>query len=229
MKRLLGAVVVALLLLVAADRIGATLAERAVSRDVAASGIGGEPAVDIRGVPFLTQALRGRYDEVVVSAKDVPAGEVRFAEFEATLMGLSVPLSQVLSGDVSSAPVELLKARAVVPYDELARRSEAADVRVEPVGDRVRVTGRVEVLGRTLSAATDSTVELEGSDVVVTAETFDLGNETVNKVITRALEGRFDVRVPLTNLPYGLAPTAVDVTSEGIAVKASARNTVISR
>ena len=228
MRRLLVALVVLAVLLVVADRVGVLLVERAVVRELAGSGLGVEPSVDIQGVPFLTQAVAGRYDEVVVRAEDVPAGEVRFAQFEATLEGLLVPLSGALTGDVSSVPVESLEAQALVPYDELARRSRAADVRVEPAGDRVRVTGSVEVLGRTFSAATVSRVELVGGTVVVTAEEFDVGSETISEVITRALTGRLDLEVPIQDLPYGLEPTAVDVTPGGILVDAATTDTVIT-
>ena len=228
MRKLLAVLVVLAVLLVVADRAGAAYAEGVVAREVAASGLGGTPAVEIRGVPFLTQAVAGRYEEVVVQARDVPAGDLRFAEFEATLTGLRVPLSQALSGEVDAVPVDGLRARALVPYDELARRSRAADVSVEPVGDRVRVTGRVEVLGRTLSAATTSRVELEGDDVKVTAESFDVGSETVNGVLTRALTGKLDFRVPLEALPYGLMPRSVDVTPGGILVEAFAADTVLT-
>lgn len=227
MKRVLVALVVLALLLLVGDRVAATVAERAVARELAGSGLGGAPVVDIRGTPFLTQAVAGRYDEVVVRAQGVPAGELRFAQFEATLAGLELPLSQALSGQVSAVPVDSIRARALVPYDELAQRSAAAEARVEPVGDRVRVTGTVEVLGRTLSAATVSRVELVGSDVVVTAEEFDVGNETLSGVLTRALAGTLDLRLPIAGLPYGLEPTAVDVTPRGVRVDASATDTVI--
>jgi hypothetical protein len=227
-RKLLLAVLVVAVLLVVGDRVGASLAEQAVARELAGSGLGGELLVDIRGTPFLTQAVAGRYDQVVVQAEDVPAGELRFSQFEATLRGLQVPLSQALSGDVAEVPVESLRARALVPYDELARRPRAADVTVEPVGERVRVTGRVEVLGRTLSATTLSRVELDGDDVVVTAESFDVGNETISAVLTKALTGKLDVRLPIQDLPYGLDPTAVDVTPVGVLVDAFATDTVLT-
>lgn len=231
MRRLLVGVVVLLLLLVAADRIGLVVAERAVARELAASGLSGPgaagPTADIRGWPFLTQAVRGRYDEVVVTAQDVPAGELRFSEFEATLRGLQVPLSQALAGDVGDIPVAGLDARVVVPYEALARSSDLGDVRVEPAGDRVRVTGTAQVLGRSLSAAAVSRVDLDGSDILVTAETLDVGNDAVSSLLTRALQGRLDLRLPVRGLPYGLEPDALEIAPRGVVVDASARDTVL--
>lgn len=227
MRRLLVALVVLGLLLVVGDRVALSLAERAVARELAGSGLPGSVA-DIRGTPFITQAVAGRYDDVFVQARDVPAGEVRFAEFEATLTGVQVPLSQALSGDVSAVPVESLRGRALIPYDELAQRVGATDVRVEPAGERVRVTGSVEVLGRMLSVAAVSRVRLEGSDVFVTAEELDVGNATLSGLITRALDGKLDVRLPITGLPYGLMPTGLELTDRGVVVDASATDTVLT-
>ena len=227
MRRLLVGVAVLALLLLAGDRVDLVLAERAVARELAASGLTGDPTVDIRGFPFLTQAVDGRYDEVVVTAQDVPAGEVRFSEFEATLSGLEVPLSQALSGDVGDVPVETLDARVVVPYAALARRSDLGDVRVEPAGDRVRVTGTAQVLGRSLSASAVSRVDLDGSDLVVTAETLDVGDDGISSLLTRALAGRLDLRLPVRGLPYGLEPRALEIADRGVVVDASARDTVL--
>jgi hypothetical protein len=229
-RRLLFALVAMGLLLVVADRVGASVAERAVASDLQASGLGGDPVVDIHGVPFLTQALRGRYEQIVVTARDVPAGEVRFAEFEATLIGAQVSVSQALRAGAGAVPVDALRARALVPYDELGRRSEATDVRVEPAAepDRVRVTGSVEVLSRTLSVATVSRVELDRGEVLVTAESVDVGNDAVSGALSRALEGKLDLRLPIEDLPYGLVPSGLEVTPRGIRVDAFATQTVIT-
>lgn len=227
MKGLLLGLVLLGLGLVAADRLSVVLAERAVAGQLAATGVS-SASVDIRGVPFLTQAVRGRYDEVFVEATDVPAGEVRVAELDATLLGVHVPLSDVLSGDVSGVPVEGVRATVLVPYSELGRRAEAAELEVEPVGDRLEITGRVDVLGETLSASTESTVELEGSDILVTAESFDVGSGVINSVLTKALRGVFDFRLPL-ELPYGMVPSGLDVTDRGIVLDAFASDTVLTR
>ena len=230
MKGLLLALVVLGLLLVAADRIGVGIAERAVAdRLVQHAGLTSPPSVDIRGTPFLTQALRGRYEEIVVSAADVPAGEVRLAQLDATLTGVQLPLSDVVSGDVSAVPVDALRATVVLPYGELARRTGAAGVTVQPVGDRLRITGQVEVLGKTLSATADSTVELRPPEVVVTAQSFDVGSGVVNGVLTRTLRGVFDYRLRVEGLPYGLVPSGLDVTERGLVLDAFAVETVLTR
>lgn len=213
--------------LVAADRVGVVLAERAVAERLAETGLPGA-SVEIRGVPFLTQAVRGSYDEIAVSARDVPAGEVRLASLEATLVGLRAPLREVLGGELTAVPVDALRATAVLPYAELGRRTPAAEVTVAPAGERLRITGRVEVLGQTLSAATESSVALAGDEIVVTAESFDVGSGVVNTLLTRALQGVFDLRLSLAALPYDLVPSGLAVTERGIVLSAFASDTVLT-
>jgi hypothetical protein len=228
MKGLVLAVVLLGVALVAADRTSVLLAERAVANQVSTTGVTSAD-VEIRGVPFLTQAVRGRYDEVFVTATDVPAGETRLARLDATLQGVHVPLADAVSGDVSAVPVEGVRGTVLVSYSELGRRAEAAELEVEPVGDRLEITGTVDVLEQSFSAATESTVQLVQGEIVVTAESFDVGSGVANAVLTRALRGVFDFRISLEELPYGLVPSGLRVTDRGIELDAFASDTVLTR
>ena len=225
MKKLLVVTGVLLFVLLVADRVGDLLAERAIAADVMAqSALTERPEVDVTGFPFLTQAIAGRYDEVEVRAEDVPAGQLRLAELQATLTGVRLPLSEALSGTQTSIPVDGVTARALVPYEQLAQRVKG-DVTIEPVGERVRVFGTVEVLGLELSAAAVSAVEVVDGAIQVTAEEFDVGNRTVNRALTRALRGVFDFEVPVTGLPYGLTVSGVDIRPTGLEVRSVAIDT----
>jgi hypothetical protein len=227
-KRLAVSLVVLLVLLVVADRVGAALASRAVATQLASStALRETPEVDIVGFPFLTQAVAGRYERVEVEASGVPAGELRLARLEATLTGVHLPLSQALSGAVDQVPVDRLRARATVPYDELGQRSGSGRFTVAPAGERVRVTGEVEVLGRTLTATAVSRVEVVDEEIVLTPEAFEVGGAAADALVSRALGGRFDLRLALDALPYGLQVTGVEVQPEGLVVRASARDVVL--
>lgn len=228
MRRLLVGLGVLLALLLVADRAGAVIASRAVAAQVQTSaGLASEPDVDIAGFPFLTQAVAGRYAQVHVTARGVPAGDLTVDRLDATLRGVQVPLSAALSGSVAAVPVDSVTATALVGYDELSRRS-GDRLTVTPVGDRVRVTGSVELLGQTLSATALSRVEVVDGAVRVVAESYQLGDTAANEALTRALGGRLDLVVPVTGLPYGLQVTGVDVRPEGVAVRADAGATVLS-
>jgi hypothetical protein len=229
MRRLLVALVVVLGLLLVADRVGAAVAADAVASQVQASTrLASEPEVEIDGFPFLTQALAGRYGEVTVQARDVPAGELTLSRLDATLSGVQVPLSQALSGSVTRVPVAGVTARALVAYDELSRRSGDRRLTVAPAGDRVRVTGSAQVLGRTVTATAVSRIEVVDGALLVTAESYTVGDAAADDLLTRALGGRLDLRIPVTGLPYGLQLTAVDVRDDGVSVRAHAGATVLA-
>ena len=232
MRRVTGLLVFLLIvgvLLVVADRFAVRAVEATVATRLAeAGGLPREPQVDVRGTPFLTQALRGRYDDVVVQAADVPAGTLRVSSFTASLRGVEVPLSDAVRGDVVEVPVEALSARAVLSYEQLTAAVADRGLRVSYAGDgRARVTGSVTVLRQTLEASAVSTAVLDGSTVVVTAERFEVGAALADSVLSRALGNRLDFRVEIGALPYGLALTGLRAAPEGVVLDASARDAVL--
>ncbi|MGI8536829.1 MAG: LmeA family phospholipid-binding protein [Mycobacteriales bacterium] len=228
MRRLLSVLLVLLVLTAVADRVGALLAGRVVAGQLqSAAGLPERPDVDVRGVPFLTQALAGRYQRVEVRATGVPAGELTVTELTATLTSARVPLADVLSGAVEEVPVEVIEAQVLLAYDVLSRRSGDRQLTVSPAGDRVRVQGSVRVLGQTLAATAVSTVTVEGGALVVSAQEFEVGNEAADAALTRALRGRLDLRIPVSDLPYGLRLQSIAVQSDGVALSALARDVVL--
>ncbi|MBW3639591.1 MAG: DUF2993 domain-containing protein [Actinobacteria bacterium] len=229
MRRLLIFLIFLLVLAAVGDRVAAGFAARTVASKLqSAAGLPERPDVDIAGVPFLTQAVAGRYERVEVSADAVPAGELSFAELTATLTGVQVPLSDVRTGDVDEVPVDMVDAQILLAYDELSRRSGNRRLTVTSAGDRVRVTGSVQVLGRTVEATAISALTVEGEDLVVTAESFEVGNDAADAAVTRALRGRLDLRIPAGGLPYDLMLRGVEVEPGGVALRATARDVVLS-
>ena len=223
-----------LVLLVAADRVGVAVTERVLADELQRSGgFASPPDVEVHGVPFLTQALAGRYDRIDVVARDVPAGEVAgtpvtLPRLSATLRGARVPLSDALSGTVTTVPVDRVDARALVPFEVVERSSDVDGLAVAAEGDRLRLAGSVRVLGRDVSGSALSRLTVDDGEVVVTAESFDVGSDLASRLLTRALEGRFDVRVPVGTLPYGLRVDDVAVQPDGLAVTARTTGAVLS-
>jgi uncharacterized protein (AIM24 family) len=86
----------------------------------------------------------------------------------------------------------------------------------------------VEVLGRQVSASALSRLTVDDGAVVVTAESVDVGSDVASRLATRAVEGRFDVRIELGALPYGLQVESVEVRPDGLAVDARATDSVLS-
>lgn len=215
---------------VAADRISLVLTQNAVAAQLQTSGgLSTRPDVSIRGVPFLTQAFAGEYDDVEVSAQDVTAGGGRLSKLDVTLRGVHVPLSDALSGSVEAVPVDALRATVLLSYADMARQLRDRRLTVAPAGDQVRVSGSVQVLGRTITASALSSVTLSGSSVVVTAKRFEVGNTVADRAVTAALAGRFDFVIRVGQLPYGLTMSSLAVRPEGVVATADATQTVLRR
>src|SRR5664279_2160691 len=106
-KALFIVVAVVVVLLVALDRIGLLIADSQIASRVQKSqGLSSRPQVSIKGFPFLTQVIGGRYGEVDVAVRDVTRNGLTVDKVSVHAFGVSVPLSQVLSGSVREVPVQ---------------------------------------------------------------------------------------------------------------------------
>ncbi len=229
MRKLLLSLTVLLVLLLAADRIGAAAAGTAIGGTLRTSaGLKRAPSVHVTGFPFLTQVIRGRYDRIDVEADGIDRGGVRISRATTSLYGGQVPLSAALHRSVTSVPVERLSARAVITFVDLASRGGDRSLTIAPAGDRLRITGRVTVLGQTLSAATTSTVRLVGRTLILAGKTVSVEGQQVSGVVGDALAGALDLRVPIARLPYGLRLTGVHVERGGVVVTAASGPTVLT-
>jgi hypothetical protein len=227
-KGLVVSLLVLLALAVAADRICVVVAQRTVAAQLQTSGsLSTRPDVTIHGIPFLTQAFSGRYDDVEVSASQVTAGGGRLSRLDATLRGVHVPLSAALSGSVDAVPVDHLRATVLLSYADLDQQLRDRRLTVSPAGEQLKVTGSVQVLGRTVTASAISSVSVSGTSVVVTAKRFEVGNTMADRAITAALAGRFDFVVRVGALPYGLTISSVRVTPQGVLATAAADNVTL--
>lgn len=228
MRRLTVVLLVLAVLVAVADRVGAAVAGRAVAAELqSAAALSARPEAEVRGIPFLTQALAGRYEDVRIKARDVPAGEIRVRELTAELSGVRAPLGDAVSGSLTEVAVDRVDARALLAYDALSRRSGDRQLTLSAEGDRLRVRGSVRVAGQTFAAEAVSQLTLDGEVLVIKAEQVRVGDARVDRAIERALQGRLDLRVPVSGLPYGLKVTDVVVDPEGIRLTAAARDTVL--
>ena len=101
------ALVIVVVLLVAADRIALLVAESQIADRVQKSQeLSAHPHVSIKGFPFLTQVLGGRYHEVDVSVRNITRNNLTVDRLSVQAHGVSVPLSKVMSGSVSEVPVD---------------------------------------------------------------------------------------------------------------------------
>jgi hypothetical protein len=226
------AVVVLLVLvlgvLVVVDRVGVGIAEDRVAQQVAArGGLSGEPAVDITGFPFLTQAVAGDYRDIRIGLTAEELGQPAGTRADVSLRGVHVPLEDVLSGSVQQIPVDRVDGTATLSYALLAGQL-GGDTTLVREGDGLRITKTVEVLGFEFPLTATGTVTLDGQDVVVdVSDASAAGVDVPDFVVDRAAD-LLDLRYPVPALPFGLQLTSVQPAAEGVDVAVEATDTVLS-
>ena len=214
-------------LLAVADRVGDRVAERVVAGQIAQRGaLDGTPDVDITGVPFLTQALRGRYDDVRVRLTAAELGQPAGTAADISLHGVHVPLSKVVGGSISEVPVDRVDGAATFSYALLSQRL-GDDTSLSWTGSALRVTRTVTVLGYSVPLSATGTLRLDGQDVVIdVSDVQAAGTGLPSKVVQRA-SALLDLKYRVPALPFDLELTGVRPTADGVHVTVAATDTVL--
>ncbi|MFF4168910.1 DUF2993 domain-containing protein [Streptomyces sp. NPDC001744] len=150
---------------VGVDRLAVAYAESEAAGRVKLSGARSESIeVDIKGFPFLTQVAAKRLDEVDVRATGIQAQagdrKIRVGELNVTLRDVTV------TGDWTGARAGSAHGTALISYADLTAASER-EATVAYGGDgKVKVTGSVKVLGRSLTRTVLSTVSVVNGDTI---------------------------------------------------------------
>lgn len=227
MKGLLIGVLLLGALLVVADRIAVGVVETQVAGEIAtAAALPGEPEVEIAGFPFLTQAVRGRYDEVQISLTAEQLGQPEGTRAEAFLRDVEVPLSDVLGGSVEEIPVGSVDGTATLSYALLSEQLDDG-MTLTRDGDRLRITGTVELLGQRVRLTAAGQVTLDGSDLVVEVEDATGAGVDVPQWLLDQTVGLLDLRYTVPVLPFGLELTEVIPGEDGVVVRVEGGSTVL--
>lgn len=228
MRRLLVGLAVLVVLLVVGDRVAARIADRVLASQLR-SQLGATPTVHVAGFPFLTQALRGRYDELQVTAPRVPRGAVTLTDFRATLRGAQVPLGAALRREVTAVPVARLTATGVVPYAEVEQALRGRPVQLVPDAQGLGLAGTVRVAGQDVSGSARAEVRLDGDELVVTPRDVRVAGVPVSGAVQTLVAQRLALHVQLRDLPYGVRLSGVRAGPTGIVVDGAADDTVLRR
>ena len=228
MRRLLIVLVVLAALLVAADRVGVVVAQNRLASEIQQQlDLNAKPDVSIRGIPFLTQAIRGTYKDIRVQLPDVDAGDVQDLSVNARLQGAHVSLSDALGGNVDRIPVDQISGTLLIPYDQLARASGISGLTITREGDSLRLTGSVQVLGRPIKAEAVGRVEVNDGRIAINAEQAKVAGIPVPTAVLDEAARLLSFRVQPQNLPLNLRITAVHLTDTGLLVDAVSDDVVL--
>lgn len=220
-------VVIAILLIggvIAADRVGVHIAEDEIAKQVAAQyQLDAEPDVTIHGVPFLTQALGGEYDQIDVALGAWAEKGVTVQDARLELAGVRAPLGDVINGNASNLTVRTATVSAVVPYSVLQKYAPQGVTRLSPKGDDLQAHVTSSVFGLRLSGSLVASLKATSKGITVTPKS--ISNSSGPPVPVPMLQQRFAFTVPVRNLlPMGARISELVVTPNGLRIGASADN-----
>jgi hypothetical protein len=228
MRRLIIVLVVLAALLVVADRVGVVVAEHRLAGQIQQQlALDSKPDVSIRGIPFLTQAISGKYKDIRVKLADVNAGDVKNVTVDARLQGAHVPLSAALRGSVNQIPVDRISGTVLIPYDQLAQASGISGLKITREGDFLRLTGSIQVLGQSVQADALGKVGVDNGHIAITAEQVKIAGIPVPQVVVDQAAKLLSFQVQPRNLPLNLRVTAVRLADDGLQVDAVSDDVVL--
>jgi LmeA-like phospholipid-binding len=218
MRKLLIVLVVLALLGLVGDRVARKFATDEAQRRLVAAGLRA-PQVDIRGFPFLTQLLAGRFDDVQVTTRLVTIGSGRANQVSGTARDVKVP-------STGPATVGRLTARGTIPYAEVLQRVHQVGLRVSSAGGgQVQLRRQVSVLGRTYAIVARGRVEADGNRLLVTPTSFELaGGGAVDQRLSDLVANRFSFSYRIRGLPEGITVDRITAAPGGFVVDASGRD-----
>lgn len=235
MRKLLIALVVLVVLLVAADFGGRAYAEYRAAQAIDQEADGQVASdVSIDGFPFLWQAVRGRYPEVVVTATTTRQGAVAGARAEADLQDVTLPLSDVMSGTVDNLSAQSSVLRAYLPLSSLSaaiaqNSTDHSAVNFSPGADGgVQVSTTVTVLGQqiplsgtaSISIADDS-LRISVSDLQAAGVSLTGSDQQAAGASADRLEQALTTTVPLNWLPFTVTDGNVSVAGNDLVLTVS--------
>lgn len=209
-----GIVVALVVLLVAADRIGAAVAERVAADTLESSQhLRSRPDVHIAGFPFLTQWASGHYGEVTVTAHDVPIGR---SAPPLTVSRVRVVLHQLtVSGNFSRFHARTAVATASVSYADLSR---TLGIGVSYAGaGRIRAAKTLSLPGAAGGATLTARPMLQGGALTFTDTRIDAPGRP-GGAAPYALARHFRYEIPLRRIPFDVRARRLEVDEGGIAV-----------
>ncbi len=224
MRKFLLTLLVLAALLIAAD-FGARVYAESRTADAVQTELGTTtaPDVSIEGFPFLFHAVRGEYPQVVMTAANIDNTLLPGIRAVLTLVTVTLPLRDALSGDTSNLAAQATNLQVLIPLSSLAAALQndltlsAAPDGSLMVSTTLRVAGQpIVVTGTATLTVADDTLTLSVGSL--TAAGIDL--TPVVKAAADSLAVELSRSFALTGLPFTVTQASVTVTGSDIVVTA---------
>jgi hypothetical protein len=228
---LIGLLVVVVILVVA-DRVSAAVAGNVAQRYLAQqAAFESSPSVSIKGFPFLTQAVEGRYGDVEVrSDGPVTIDGIAATNVAANLHGVHLPLSSVFGGTVSTLPIDSVNGSVTFSYSQVATLTHISGLAIADQGGQLHVSAEVAIPGLNVTGSVSGTaaVTVTNSMLRLSVSQLSVAGLSVPAGVLQQLATTLAAPIALPALPYGLQVDAVTPQPDGLVVVGSAVNVVLS-
>ena len=222
-KVLVVLLILTIVVVIAADRIGVRVAEDRIAQQVAAqSDLTQEPDVTIHGIPFLTQVIGGEYDRIELALGEWTQQGVTVNEVRVDMRGVTAPLSEVTGGNTANVAARTATVSAVVPYSVIQKNAPREVKKIAPEGDKLAVDMEGDVLGFRVTAK--GVVELKATSRGIAVSPVSVRSRGGPQIPVAALKRQLTWVVRIPALPLGAKISQVEPTAEGVRVGATAEN-----
>lgn len=237
-RRLLITLIVLLIIigaaLVAVDRFGASYAERVIGDRVAQQvadqkATSEKPAVTIEGVPFLTQVLDGKYQEIKIELANFsgPAGDgqtIKLPLLDIRARDVRAPLDAIRSGN-GDIVATTVTGTGTIDYPQLVALINQPGLKLGEKNGKLVGSAPVQAIGQTFNVSGTAQLTVKAGVVQVRfADVTAAGLPDIplvkNLVNSYAQKLAVDVKVP--ELPLKLALQKVEPQTDGLKFTAGA-------
>ncbi|MFL6053865.1 MAG: DUF2993 domain-containing protein [Actinoallomurus sp.] len=206
---------------IAGDIVGRRVAQNEIAKNVASQyRLDHTPQVSIKGFPFLTQALDGRYGEIDINVGRLTEQGIHLTDTTVALKGVTAPMSDAMNGDSSRVVADTATSTATVGYDDV-NKSAPNGMKVSADGSALQVRGPYSVLGVTRTVTATVTVQASGRTVRVVPQAVKAGGTTVPLDLVKQA---FTFTMAVKALPLGTQISDVQVKPGGLRVTTTAQN-----
>ena len=227
-KPILVLLAVVVVLLLALDRIGVLIADQQIAKRVRnAQDLPSSPDVSIKGFPFLTQVISGHYGQMDVTVRDVTRNGLTVDRVRVSAHGVSVPLGQVISGKVKEVPVDRADATVSIGFANLnkyiAMQVPAGVLTVSGAGPKLKLTGTLPFPPR-VSVSVETSIDVSSNSITLRPASVDAVLSMIpgGQALRSMVEKFFTVKLPISQLPFGISLKKASVDADGVVITASA-------
>jgi LmeA-like phospholipid-binding len=211
--------------LVLADRIGLAVAQNRVADELADKRpFTARPNVRIHGIPFVTQAVRGNYDDIEVNGPGelTPVGAI---DIRSQLHGVHIPLASVRAG-VQSVPIDSAEVTVRAPLANVARATGVKGLVLRSNGSDLLISAPVDVpvLG-TVQVNATAVLQVRSGELRATVTRVEAAG--LPPALGTQFQDQMGFQLQLGRLPYNAVVTSVRTSNGNVELSGTAKSIVL--